>query len=112
MTNEVKFEYIGKILNNTEVIEDKTNQLINIYFKNLNKKDIECWSFKKSEVEKISGRNILEKSKRFWINFFNVNTNKKESSTFLQLFPLDMWKNIIIPIKNGQESIIKIGMVK
>jgi len=111
---KVEFSYIGKMMNNGmyyEVISDDSNDKINLFYKNTREGEVECWSLIKSEVEKTLGKNILDKIKRYWINLSSINKTKRESLLFLQVFPLEMWNDIIVPIKNGQEFNVKFETV-
>jgi len=106
-TKETEMNYIGKILNNGlhyEVITDEANDIINIFFKNTKDGDVECWSLKKSSVQQARGKDTLSKTKNYWSELSKYSTKKLESIVFLQTFPWEFWADVVLPIKNGQQS--------
>lgn len=106
-TKETKMNYIGKILNNGrhyEVIADEANDIINLFFKNFKDGDVECWSLKKIDIQQARGKDILNKTKNYWSELSRYSTQKLESMVSLQTFPWECWADVVLPIKNGQQS--------
>jgi len=107
MTKETEMKYIGKILNNGqhyEAISDEANDIINIFYKNIKNGDIECWSLQKAKIQQALGKDILAKTKNYWSELSKYSTKKLESMISLQTFPWDFWADVVVPIKNGQQS--------
>jgi len=105
---EAEMTYIGKMIINSkhyEVFEDGANNIINIFYKNIKKGDIECWSIKSENVLQTRGKDILTKIQSHWSELFKSSTNKLDPEVIsLQTFPWDFWADVIVPIKNGQQS--------
>lgn len=107
--SNVKFEYIGNFRINGlsyEVIDDETNGLVNIFFKNTESNDVECWSFDKEDICKNNSNLILVKN--YWIKC--MKQDFKKDKIFLQTFPIDFW-NVILDIKSGNSKNVVISMI-
>lgn len=110
------FNYIGKITlgkNSYEVVEDDVNNVVNLFYKNRNKGDVECWSFKREDVDIVIGKTLLEKTKKHWINVLDCGTRMLEIldiKPFLQTFPIDFWDDVITPLKKGKKLDMTIEM--
>lgn len=108
----VQFNYIGSFKierNKYEVFEDVSNQLINIFYKG--REDIECYSFKKYNIATANGKDLITKTKNSFIKLLNSSPYMMkilEKEVHLQVFPLGFWEDVIVPLKNGDNSNFKI----
>lgn len=116
--NEVLFTYLGKITvekRHYEVFEDETNGLINLFHKNSNIKDVECWSIKKKHLDNVNGKSLLDKVQKHWSKVINLNERMLDFldiKPFIQTFPIGFWNSVIVPLKNGEKMDLEISTVK
>lgn len=116
--DKVEFLYLGKITVNKrhyEVFEDETNNLINLFHKNSNIKDVECWSIKKKHLDNVNGKSLLDKTQKHWSKVIMLNErmlNFLDIKPFIQTFPIDFWNGVIVPLKNGEKMDLEISTVK
>lgn len=109
-----QFNYVGSFKidrNKYEVFEDisSQNQLINIFYKG--KEDVECYSFKKYNITTANGKDLISKTKNSFIKLLNSSPYMMkilEKEVHLQVFPLGFWEDVIVPLKNGDNSNFKI----
>lgn len=107
-----QFNYIGSFKierNKYEVFEDTSSQLINIFYKG--REDIECYSFKKYNIATANGKDLITKTKNSFIKLLNSSPYMMkilEKEVHLQVFPLGFWEDVIVPLKNGDNSNFKI----
>ena len=112
-SSPVQFKYIGNFKINKskyEIFEDISveGSLINVFYKSPN--DVECYTFIKSNILNIDGRNLIDKTKNAWIKFLTSPNMAKflGIEPQLQVFEIGMWEDVIIPLKNGNNIDFKI----
>ena len=108
---KVDFKYLGTFKNNGNeyvVVEDTTNNVVNIFYDSIEYNDVECYQIDKVYINSFKAKDLFRRTKKCWKDLIYRSDEYVENHAMLQTFPNEFWDDIVIPIINGNENIIDI----